>query len=254
MGNERNERRACRGNCAGTKRTPSLRQPHKRILFSRTFASDRSVGRSVKPPLHAVLFPAFPIRASTEPPDGRCSFFSPSFLSLSLTYSAAKPSILRASAMGCILLLSTGLGRRGFGLATLSAAGFYWLIQNPIFFHAMQASCSLSDRVSELLTSPLPSSTGSRAAPNCRRSAPHATRFPLLSIVSDTFSDFWLPRRSPRFPRNLEFFRFWFRCWTAFAGGIRRKFIRCSDRRVRAFSRCTERSRRIHSSRNIHRN
>lgn len=43
-----------------------------------------------------------------------------------------EPSILRAAAMGCILLISVGLGRRTNGLATLSAAGFFWLLRNPL--------------------------------------------------------------------------------------------------------------------------
>ncbi len=43
-----------------------------------------------------------------------------------------EPSILRAAAMGCVLLVAIGLGRRTFGLATLSAAGFFWLMQNPL--------------------------------------------------------------------------------------------------------------------------
>ncbi len=43
-----------------------------------------------------------------------------------------EPSILRSAVMGCVLLLSIGFGRRTFGLATLSAAGLYWLLINPL--------------------------------------------------------------------------------------------------------------------------
>ncbi len=43
-----------------------------------------------------------------------------------------EPSILRAAAMGCILLFAMGVGRHAHGLATLSAAGWFWLLQNPL--------------------------------------------------------------------------------------------------------------------------
>jgi len=43
-----------------------------------------------------------------------------------------EPSILRAAAMGCILLLSIGMGRKTYGLATLAAAGLFWLVKNPL--------------------------------------------------------------------------------------------------------------------------
>jgi ComEC/Rec2-related protein len=43
-----------------------------------------------------------------------------------------EPSIIRACVMGCVMLLSMGLGRRTFGLSSLSAAGWFWLIQNPL--------------------------------------------------------------------------------------------------------------------------
>ncbi len=43
----------------------------------------------------------------------------------------SEPSILRAAAMGCILLLSVGLGKQAFGRAALAAAGWFWLLQNP---------------------------------------------------------------------------------------------------------------------------
>jgi competence protein ComEC len=43
-----------------------------------------------------------------------------------------EPSILRAAAMGCILLVSIGVGRQAYGLATLSASGWFWLLQNPL--------------------------------------------------------------------------------------------------------------------------
>jgi ComEC/Rec2-related protein len=43
-----------------------------------------------------------------------------------------EPSIERASIMGCVLLLSMGMKRRTFGLASLSAVGFFWLIKNPL--------------------------------------------------------------------------------------------------------------------------
>ena len=43
-----------------------------------------------------------------------------------------EPSILRAAVMGAILLLSIGIDRQTFGLATLSVAGWYWLIANPL--------------------------------------------------------------------------------------------------------------------------
>jgi len=46
-----------------------------------------------------------------------------------------EPSILRAALMGCVLLLAIGLGRRTSGLATLSAAGFFWLVVNPLLVH-----------------------------------------------------------------------------------------------------------------------
>jgi ComEC/Rec2-related protein len=44
----------------------------------------------------------------------------------------SEPSIERASIMGCMLLLSMGLKRRTFGLASLSAVGLFWLIKNPL--------------------------------------------------------------------------------------------------------------------------
>jgi ComEC/Rec2-related protein len=44
----------------------------------------------------------------------------------------AEPSILRAAAMGILMLLSIGVGRRAFGLAALSSAGLFWLLQNPL--------------------------------------------------------------------------------------------------------------------------
>lgn len=43
-----------------------------------------------------------------------------------------EPSIMRAAAMGTILLMSLGLGKRTFGLATLAAAGWFWLLKNPL--------------------------------------------------------------------------------------------------------------------------
>jgi ComEC/Rec2-related protein len=43
-----------------------------------------------------------------------------------------EPSILRASVMGVILLISIGLRKQSYGMAALSAAGLYWLIQNPM--------------------------------------------------------------------------------------------------------------------------
>ena len=43
-----------------------------------------------------------------------------------------EPSILRAAVMGCVLLIAVGIGRRAYGLATLSAAGLFWLIDNPL--------------------------------------------------------------------------------------------------------------------------
>jgi len=46
-----------------------------------------------------------------------------------------EPSILRAATMGCILLFAMGISKRTVGIATLSAAGFFWLIQNPQLIH-----------------------------------------------------------------------------------------------------------------------
>ncbi|HDS31050.1 MAG TPA: ComEC/Rec2 family competence protein, partial [Firmicutes bacterium] len=43
-----------------------------------------------------------------------------------------EPSILRAAAMGCILLIALGFRRRTFGLTTLCAAAWFWLMQNPL--------------------------------------------------------------------------------------------------------------------------
>ncbi|MCX6646924.1 MAG: ComEC/Rec2 family competence protein [bacterium] len=43
-----------------------------------------------------------------------------------------EPSILRAAVMGTILLLSLGLERRTFGLSTLVATGWFWLLANPL--------------------------------------------------------------------------------------------------------------------------
>jgi len=43
-----------------------------------------------------------------------------------------EPSINRAAIMGCILLLSIGLGKHTSGIATLSAAGIIWLVINPL--------------------------------------------------------------------------------------------------------------------------
>jgi competence protein ComEC len=43
-----------------------------------------------------------------------------------------EPSILRAAAMGCVLLLALGMGRRVHPLATLASAGWFWLGQNPL--------------------------------------------------------------------------------------------------------------------------
>jgi ComEC/Rec2-related protein len=43
-----------------------------------------------------------------------------------------EPSILRAAVMGTILLLSLGLERQTFGLSTLVATGWFWLLVNPL--------------------------------------------------------------------------------------------------------------------------
>jgi len=46
-----------------------------------------------------------------------------------------EPSILRAAVMGCVLLVAIGLERKTSGFAALSAAGFFWLIVNPMLVH-----------------------------------------------------------------------------------------------------------------------
>ena len=43
-----------------------------------------------------------------------------------------EPSILRAAAMGFILLLSLAFDRSTFGISTLAATGWFWLIINPL--------------------------------------------------------------------------------------------------------------------------
>jgi competence protein ComEC len=46
-----------------------------------------------------------------------------------------EPSILRAAVMGTILLISLGIDRNTFGLATLAATGWFWLIVNPLLIN-----------------------------------------------------------------------------------------------------------------------